>query len=507
MKRRGPPKKIDTVKEAHSKVLRSILCERPNQGGASPRNDCLVGKGTVLLDDPVHIWQSKLFGQVSNWPFDLDSGEREMLNRYIQHFSRTYPAFAAPNNPFLRIFMPLTMQSRTVLDAVLALSCVQSWENGTFLMKTQMLKYRHRALKGCMKLINGVMSESNIQQQLSAASSADEVLQIMASKALSLDMDDIVHLLAVCSLLLLYEKLSGETQENGTAHLHFFAQLFPARLFASMANNSLLSTHQNEGIRFISNLFLYNDLVRSTSFQIPTLSTFYLEKAPTHAGVMALDRSLDEEEDRNRFEFPSIIARISNGDTSVTDEEIAAWDGRLDWFPSFALDTSGKGRMYDRLPVENHDFVTGTFFQDYTCFALSDDWSEHDVISELYRVAGAVYRRQQRLRHLRIMEVDDDTETPSQNVEMGNLPLWAVDLVRRLPLASRYENTLLWPISIIAKELKTKDGRDYILSRLGCLEKRFQMKHFSVVRAFLVKIWSWRDEGLEGAFEEPVLFG
>lgn len=430
-----------------------------------------------------------------------------MLNRYIQRFSRTYPTFAAPNNPFLRIFMPLTMQSRTVLDAVLALSCVQSWENGSFLMKTQMLKYRHRALKGCMELINNVMGESNIQQKFSAAKTADEVLQIMATEALSLGIDDIVHLLAVCSLLLLYEKLSGETQENGTAHLHFFAQVFPARLFASMADNSLLNTYQNEGIRFISNLFLYNDLVRSTSFQTPTLSTFYLEKAPTHADAMVVDKSFNEEQDLNRFEFPSIIARISNGDKSVTDEEIAAWDGRLDWFPSFALDTSGKGRIYDRLPIENHDFVTGTFFQDYTCFALSDDWSEHDVISELYRVAGAVYRRQQRIRHIRIMDVDDESETLIQNVEMGNLPLWAVDLVRRLPLGSSYENTLLWPISIIAKELNTKDGRDYILSRLGCLEKRFQMKHFSVVRAFLVQLWLWRDEGLEGALEEPVLFG
>jgi hypothetical protein len=72
--------------------------------------------------------------------------------------------------------MPITMQSRTVLDAVLALSCVQSWENGSFAMKTHMPKYRQKALKGCMELINRIMGESNIQQQPSAATTADEAL-------------------------------------------------------------------------------------------------------------------------------------------------------------------------------------------------------------------------------------------------------------------------------------------------------------------------------------------
>ena len=150
MKRRGPPKKSNAAQISASEIVDSTSAEPSasreifSQAYSAP---------DIFEDHPKQVVQDgqlTLLDRVSHWPFHLDQKESEMLNHYIQRFSRTYPAFAAPNNPFLRVFMPLTMQSRTVLDAVLALSCVQSWENGTFLMEAQMLKYRHRALKGSM---------------------------------------------------------------------------------------------------------------------------------------------------------------------------------------------------------------------------------------------------------------------------------------------------------------------------------------------------------------------
>lgn len=80
---------------------------------------------------------------------------------------------------------------------------------------------------------------------------------------------------------MLYEKLSGGYDENGTAHLHVFARIFPASLFVTIlgeiAHGAEMGT-LNEAIFFQSNSFLYNDLVRSTSLRTSTLSDFYLSK-------------------------------------------------------------------------------------------------------------------------------------------------------------------------------------------------------------------------------------
>lgn len=480
MKRRGPKK--GAAESSQTDASQHCLVQRPKQS-----------------DHPELDRQLRLYTQVPQWPFELDRVEAGLLEHYIQRFSKMYPTYSGPTNPFVRVFLPLSMQNRTVLDALLALSCVQSWENGSFVMQKPMLELRHKALRGCAGMISDLISTSDIEQGLSLTASADEVLRVMAQKAASLGGEAILPLLATCALLLLYEKLSGEWQDNGTAHLQFFAHIFPARLSLAMTNGLIRDNGAgNEAIQFFTSLFLYNDLVRSTSLQTTTLSNVYIDK--TLSGGRGLQVQLPTEEDPGRFDFPHIIARISAGDLSVNDAEIAAWDGRLDWFPSFTLHSSKPSDFHYKLPTADPMFPNSDAFKRLDSFARPNEWGEHEVVAELYRVAATIYRRQ------RVSQLASIMAGPSE-IDMGNLPSWAEQLVRLLPMESPYENALLWPIAIVAKELVEVDERQYMLARLESLEQRFKMKHFHVMRSYLVGTWTARDQGLDCCYEQPVLFG
>ncbi|KAJ3536643.1 hypothetical protein NM208_g6637 [Fusarium decemcellulare] len=492
MKRRGPTKSRNEARHTQVEVVETHPQENcqnrvisRHRSPSTPNFSCQSGQERGL----------QRLGNISEWPFELDPMESHMLDHYIQHFSRTYPSFAGPTNPFLRVFVPLSMQSRVVLDAVLALSCVQSWENGGFALERPMLFFRYKALRGSRELIERVIAKSGIEQELRSTSGPEEAIQIVATRAANLDNDDIIHLLATCVLLILYEKLSGESQENGTAHLRFFSRLFPAQLFLAIANQDSLDNSKSpwsEAIAFLSSLFLYNDLVRSTSLRTSTLSDFYL-------GVTGSEPKL------GRFDFPRIVARISAGDLTVTDAEIADWDGRLDWFPSFSLHPPERNEPCERLPVADAAFVLNPYFQQLENFAHPEAWNEHGIVSELYRVAATVYRKQRVLNNC--LSLGESPPALDEELDMGNLPSWGVQLLRLLPSVSSYDNTLLWPIAIVAKEVGGEEEREYILTKVKSLEQRFKMKHFGVVREHLSTFWMMRDEGIISTYEQPVLFG
>ncbi|WAO94425.1 Hypothetical protein NCS54_01200700 [Fusarium falciforme] len=359
-------------------------------------------------------------------------------------------------------------------------------------MERPMLFFRYKALRGCRELIESVMKKSGVQNEVQSSSTMD-VIQVVSSRAAAIDDDDIMHLLATCVLMILYEKLSGERQENASAHLRFFARVFPDRLFLAITNGNPLDNSRqqwNEAMAFLSSLFLYNDLVRSTSLRTSTLSDFYIR----HGGP------------GSRFEFPRIIARLNAGDLSVTDNEIAVWDGRLDWFPSFALDVPDRSEFCERLPVAEPAFVLNPHFRRLETFARPEAWNEQGIVSELYRIAASVYRKQ-KLVSQRFSLGYDHRELDENYLEMGNLPSWGVELLRLLSPVSPYDNTLLWPISIIAKELTDEMERQFALNRVESLEKRLSMKHFSDVREYLIASWMAKDEGIISTWEQPVLFG
>ncbi|KAH8768867.1 hypothetical protein F5883DRAFT_553120 [Diaporthe sp. PMI_573] len=322
-------------------------------------------------------------------------------------------------------------------------------------METTMLKLRNKALRGCRGLL---IKES--QSQL-----------------------DITFLLASCVLLLLYEKLAGEGQQNWTPHLHFFArslQQYPDLNVWKEEGTTDENAPGSHTLRFLTALFYYNDLVRATSLEAPTLSGFYLADDGVSNVKSAGSTS------PGRFTFPRLIARLSAGDLSVTEDEIASWEGSLDWVPSLALSRGPGGGNDGRL----------------------EDFEDKQTISELYRVAAMVYR-QQRLRQAPAEIAQSHGLEPSDIARAGDLALRATELLEQLPDGSVYETSTLWPIGIIAKELGDENAvpRDRITTKLRSLEKRFNMRHFGLVRRHLCEYWETKHQGRSQRSTACILFG
>lgn len=490
MKKRGPGRKTKR------KPLDRVKSSKSDTGAPTP-----TSQGAIRQDPPLN--------RLSTWPFDLDSVENRLLDHYIQRFSREYPTCSGPTNPFLRIFLPLSMQSRTVLDALLALSGVQSWENGNFVFPVAMLQLRQKAIRGCMGLTAKLLPFARAPQDKQEPFSESGLLGAKLLRNVGITRDrNFLLLLTSCVLLLLYEKLAGEGERKGSPHLHFFARVAPSQLVPATTSESVKNAASNpwgEAYQFLSSLFFYNDLVQSTSLGTPALSTYYLEnnipplQDPTGESSPAACHS-----SRGRFYFPHLIARIGSGDLMVTDAEIAAWDGRLDWFPSFALFPLATRKMHRQLPVDEPQMVLETRFCGLGSLAVGD-LGEDAAISELYRAAAAIYRRQCALR-LRTLDArmpdNDDTR-------MGNLPFWAAQLLEILTPASPFDNALLWPIGIFAKELTSshQQERDCVTRKLKSLERRFKMKNFCCVREYMLRNWRMKDVGLEYEADAAILFG
>lgn len=474
--------------------------------------------------------------QISSWQFDLDEAESRLLDNYIQRFSRMYPTCSGPENPFLSIFIPLSMRNRVVLDSILALTSVQSWANGVFEMERTMLGLHRKAIQGCMRLVRRVLHISDMQGENIVLSELQNSVSGVALPVATTagTIDDVLALLASCVLLLLYEKLSSGDQVAATPHLQLFVRLVPVRALLSLISGnpnrphgvtaqSFDSNPWAEAFRFFSSLFLYNDLVRSTSSHSPTLSVFYLgEEAGCETESILYQHAFNDQNlieyglVKGRYSLPNMIARLSAGDCLVTDEDIAAWDGRLDWFPSFSLINAESEKSLDqheRLPTADSNFVLNPAFHSLTSFMPLSQWHDEAIVREIYRIAATVYRKQISFQHL--MDADNagaacaSMENDSaMNTTMGNLLCWAIELLRLLPPGSPWENCLLWPIGVVAKVLVTHAERSYVLFRLQDLEKRFQIRLYHVVRQQLLSIWSMRDKGIPWLDNSiPVLCG
>lgn len=517
MRRRGPPRTKSTTVAAHAALSlpSSSSQARAKSSEAGHNADYNPTANDMALVSSIQsstAWDPGRQHRLSDWPFELDQVESQLLNNYIQRFSRTYPAFSGPTNPFLRVFLPLSMRSRAVMNSVLALSAVQSWENGGFSMETSMLRLRLKALRGSADLVANIMSRQNAgDDALSPATSLRGTLELIADRAIVASGEEVLHLLASCTLLLLYEKISGDSRENGTGHLQLFARLFPLRLFLAVNTNNPTDSrydHWNEPLRFLSSLFMYNDLVRSTSFRTPTLVSLH------DIGLSQEDAShiqhIGSGSHVGRFDFPNMLGRISIDAASVSDQDIAEWDGRLDWFPSFALVPPERREVQERLPTADPAIVLDSKYAILESLlspvTLGD---EQSLCYELYRVAATTYRKQCAIRQELAAHSGDGplAMRGRQAVEMGNLSFWAIQLIALLPPGCPLENVLLWPIGIVAQELTLESEREYVLFRLKSLEDRYAMRHFYVVREHLTKIWALADQGLICADKQPTLFG
>lgn len=450
------------------------------------------------------------------WPRSLSEPEWRLLDHYVQRFSRTYPAFSTPENPFLSVLLPLAQRNSVLLDALLALSGVQLWEAGSFHLERPMLQLRHSAIQGSVKLLAAITSSEDNQKPNPGSSlrlhiEACRKLPFATSLGRSLASDNFVSLLATCAMLLLYEKLSGGDQGHATPHLQFFAALFPTHTLIALSSGkddetsqSSPAGHWSGALRFLSSLFLYNDLVHSISSQSPTFSTFYYDgNGPPDSSMPAAYAAhplAHQPIVQSRFELPRLMARCSAGDTSVTGADIAAWNGRLDWFPSFALE-GDRSRLPEvtgsALPIASAVFVSEPLFARLGSFIDTSLFDDNKIISELYRIAAEIYRRQCSLA----APGGGDCQADSFS-RMGNLPVWGAQLFRLLPADSSWESSVLWPVGIVARELEYQEDRDFVLRWLTSLEQKFKIRLYHTVRSQLLVYWSNRDWGLDAATRE-----
>lgn len=392
------------------------------------------------------------FSRVNPWSISLTTKESILLDHYIQRFSRTYPTCQGPTNPFLSNLLPYALQNKIVLDALLALSGAQHWESDGMTMEKTTLQLRHRALRGCQTML----SQQKMREYMETRA------QRQSSKHL-VPMIEVLPLIACCALLLLYEKLVGNGKSNWMPHLSFLAAMFECLPPVGKCGGSgtmSQQTEQNEIFEFLYNLFLYNDLVHSTATGTTTLSNYYLTSMLR--AYLPLNESLT-----NRYFYPYLVAQIAAGNASVAEVDIDAWDGRLDWLPSFSSST--------RLRADS---------------TAQEKAEERVVAAQLYSYTAKILIRKSRRRRCAEGPISwEDTDT-SILAEQAALALL------ELPEGSSFENALLWPISICATELTDSQAfeRSVFIDRLRQLEKRFHMRHFKRMQEVLEIAWARADE-------------
>ena len=474
MRRRGPPV-IQTRKDSVSETgqdgrSRRLDGEAPTTQTVFPTHTGPRTRATVevlpspicssrgVLNMPQHH-QSIMRYCVTQFPRPLNATESRFLEHYVLRFSRTYPTCSQSSNPFLTVLLPLAMRSNVVFDSVLALSGATRHRTGQNELERDTLRFRASALQGCGRLVDeiGHACEGDDGKFSQHGSSATRTQKAARDEKL-------LHLLASVVLFVLFEKVTGDT--SWLPHMTFINELFDRYLQPILAENTF-SGDVLETVSFLHQLFLYNDLVKSTSTYTAPLSGFYVAKhlnigSGRSSSVMDVETQVTA-----RYYFPNLISRISLSDPTVTEDEIDAWGGDMNWLPSFALETN----------------------------SLRDSSSvDLDILSELYRTTAKVYRsRVFENRGIRTMP-PHATETPMDMTQLASI---AVGQITMMPEGSPYETALLWPIGIATKELvaSQQTERDIVITCLQSMERRFQMRHFQRAQDFLRAHWQQKDAG------------
>lgn len=409
------------------------------------------------------------------WLAAKESTDMLLLDHYLNHFSKFYPTFSGPDNPFVKVLLPLAFEHSTVMESLLLLGGAQSWTVDSIAYEQTILRVRARALRGCRELVASMQmpSESSITIAVNrtSPSSYRQILLVLAS----------------CGMLMLYEKLAQQ-RDNFAPHLQFLSQVLTKLIWPPVLGPVAAVGDYSfdvQGLVFMQNLFVYNDLVQATSSQSQMLSKLYL------------DIAVDADGPANKFYFPHMIARASIGDEHLIDKDFVRWTGRLDWLPSFALAREQSIRICDFISYDPVHVTDKRYWRlkDFCGLAGAD---ERAIIVELYRVAGMVFRRQ-RARWLE----------GGTNIDFRtNLPAWGIQLMNALNNGSEYDNMLLWPIGIIARELSVtcEHERQHVLRKLQDLKQRYNMPHFGRAAGHLIQLWKTFDLDA-GEVPEPLLFG
>lgn len=433
---------------------------------------------------PVAILQAV----ISQWPFTVTAAESLLLNRYLQRFSSSSLPHPNLSNPFLRVVLPLSAESRTIFDLLLALGGMQSLSNGYFLFDRSTLLCRQNALRGCRDLI----------QELSKTQNGLRINDISYLHARN--SSKTLYLLISCVLLLLFEGLSGDLEESGRIHLCFLSQILSRDALLQIVSNDcrydFMPSLLEETLQFVINIYLYNDFLLSTATRSKALSKLHLAHVPKPAAASTGTKFQNfSVQQGSRFVFPNLMTRIAAGDVGITDLDIANWNGDLGWLPGFALLRHHSRDIYSAVPISIDRIVMGPEYRNLNDLIHISCWEKRWIATELYRISGSIYRRHCAAEPQSI-GVDHCVETAFfEHGCFGNLPLWSMQLLEAMPIESGFDISLLWPIRIIGKTLTAsqRTERSALVARLQSIDKSFQSRLVRQVMDDLQSYWSARD--------------
>lgn len=225
--------------------------------------------------------------------------------------------------------------------------------------------------------------------------------------------------------------------------------------------------------RFLYDLFMYNDLLAAIATEGPSLAHYDSNHEPANSVTQCTNWSSPELESttfssrpHNRYYFPTIISRIINGDETVTAEDINAWDGNMGWLPSFSASEF-------HFPPPKLDDIEAL---------VEPCATELSIVSNIYKKAANIL----------LLKRSPSASSPmwDQSIKVKNESASLLRYVKALPNKSKYDNALLFPLALAAKEVASEEDKQYMLETLTRLETRFQLVHFRTFRDKLKEFWN-----------------
>lgn len=380
---------------------------------------------------------------------------------YVNFFSRTYPTCSDASNPFLSCLIPIAFQCTPVRHALLAMAALQARHSYDGSIDQEIRRLRRSALAECRK----ISGRASGWQPLSSEQSAGADTHFgFPGAMLILSREEKLCLVTTAVLMILSGKLAGANYESFRPHMDFAREFF---VFEETFGSDLEDMTQTPLYVFLRSLTAYNGLLASLAIG----KAVSRESGAEQPCAMHIQLPSDQSRAPNQA-FLTILSRISEGVERVSSFEFDQWDGNLDFIPSLAL-----------LPPDAFNDGPGA--------------DEDITIREIYRSAGRVYFFQQLRDRQSLPQTLTTLSFPPliAQKQIEKLITQAIELCRLLGETTRYNTALLFPLGIIAPELRNTSDRAFVLSKLDLLQRTLHFEHFSGFSKDLIHAWARMDAG------------
>ncbi|KIX08885.1 uncharacterized protein Z518_03542 [Rhinocladiella mackenziei CBS 650.93] len=355
---------------------------------------------------------------------------------------------------------------------MLALAGLQEQSSDNWNIGAEIWRLRKQALQGCVEI--STQASSQWQNDMLQSREIRGYNFSFPGAMLVLDEDDKLCLTTTAILIILFAKLSGQAYDSIRPYLDFAQEYF--------AFEETFGSYTDIASRppiyvFLRSLFTYNRLLASIG-----------SRQPISTGHDSFEHSANGPSPPTQ-NFLALLSRISNRVEDVSSIEIDRWAGDLDFIPSFSTTTKeSRGQPSISSPRQQN-------LSDDSFASLDEEWEQEVVVRELYRAAGKIYFFQQLRDRPKLSDTLTTRAFPPfvAHEEIGRLTGSAISLLKRLPDSSPFNSALLFPLGIIAPELRATKARRYTLAKLRLLQDTLHFDHFQIFGNDLVGRWAQTD--------------